>query len=137
MKSFYVYDLNPLSIQIDATQNLIFSYYESKHAMISDTDTMPIMYQSAANTKTIYNKVANNNCNLYYSFNIMNNKKPILHNDSNQQASTILESYNFDNNDRDYFNLKDIKNNMILKRNNLITSYYLNYLDAENDSNKI
>ena len=105
--------------------------------MISDTDTMPIMYQSAANTKTIYNKVANNNRNLYYSFNIMNNKKPILHNDSNQQASTIIESYNFDNNDRDYFNLKDIKNNMILKRNNLITSYYLNYLDAENDSNKI
>ena len=105
--------------------------------MISDTDTMPIMYQSAANTKTIYNKVANNNRNLYYSFNIMNNKKPILHNDSKQQASTILESYNFDNNDRDYFNLKDIKNNMILKRNNLITSYYLNYLDAENYSNKI
>ena len=104
---------------------------------------MPIMYQSAANTKTIYNKVANNNnnnnnnCNLYYSFNIMNNKKPILHDDSNQQASTILESYNFDNNHREYFNLEDIKNDIIIKGNNLITSYYLNYLDAEYDSNKI
>ena len=105
--------------------------------MMSNTDTMPIQYQSEANTKTIYIKVANDNYNLFYNFNIMNNKKPILHNDSNQQEDTILESYNFDNNDRDYFNLKDIKNNMILKRNNLITSYYLNYLDVENDSNKI
>lgn len=40
----------------------------------------------------------------------MNNEKPILHDDSNQQASTILESYNFDNNHRDYFNLEGIKN---------------------------
>ena len=104
---------------------------------MSNADTMPIQYQSEANTKTIYIKVANDNYNLFYNFNIMNNKKPILHNDSNQQEDTILESYNFDNNDRDYFNLKDIKNNMILKRNNLITSYYLNYLDVENDSNKI
>lgn len=105
--------------------------------MMSNTDTMPIQYQSAANTETIYIKVANDNCNLFYNFNIINNEKPILHDDSNQQAYTILESYNFDNNHREYFNLEDIKNDIIIKGNNLITSYYLNYLAAENDSNEI
>lgn len=121
-------------MQIDSSDELTFTYYQQSNV---DKNPLPKLYQSIINTETIFVKVANENCEKYYNFKIINNEKPAISPISTKESPTLLESCNFDKDVNGYFNLDDIKSSILLENDNFNASYYLSAFDAENDINKI
>jgi gliding motility-associated-like protein len=139
--TYNIFDLTQVSTQmkINLNDNLTFTYYRIDPEININANPIPAQYQSLANMETLYVSVEKNNsgCNLTYSFEIINSKNPNLLPISDIQSPTILESCYFDKNSVGYFNLKDIEKDIIFDDGNFEKSYYLSYLDAENNNNEI
>ena len=134
-----IFDLNQVKeqMQIDATDTSTYSYYTTNPDFGPNKTPLPLLYQSTRMIETIHVKVNNGNCPKVYNFELINNKNPSLLPLSNLQSPKVLESCSFDKNDMGFFNLDDIKKDMISNGDNPTTSYYLSNFDAENDIDKI
>jgi len=131
-----IFNLDEISsqMQINSSDKLTFTYFKQYNV---DKDPLPQLYQSIDSSQSIIVKVNNDNCEKYYNLRLINNEKPAISTISTKEFPTLLESCNFDKDDNGFFNLDDIKNNIILENGNFNASYYLSASDAKNNTNKI